>query len=68
MGTKAQYVIKQTDNVNIDDYYIVSKLLLFKVDALIPSNDGAYAHTRYINTYAIHTIYVLKNGFSSRLK
>ena len=49
MSSKAQYVIKQINNVCLDDRYTVSKIILFRCYDLIKTNNGAYIHIKEID-------------------
>ena len=57
MSSKAQYVIKQINNVSLDDRYTVSKILMFRDYKLIQSNNGAYIHIKEIDEETLNEIY-----------
>ena len=61
MSSKAQYVVKQVDNVSLADRYTVCKILLFRGNELTQSNNGAYILLKDIDLDTINDIYnVLK--------
>jgi hypothetical protein len=57
MSSKAQYVIKQINNVSLDDRYTVSKIIFFRGYELIQTNNGAYIHIEEIDDDTINEIY-----------
>ena len=66
MSSKAQYIVKQINNVSIDDRYTVAKILLFRDCTLLQSNNGAYIHLKDINEETVGEIYnFLKTKLSS---
>ena len=58
MNSKAQYVVKQINNVSINDRYTVSRILLIRNYNLIQSNNGAYIHIEYIYEETLNEIYM----------
>ena len=66
MSSKAQYIVKQINNVSIDDRYTVAKILLFRDCTLLQSNNGAYIHLKDIDEETVEEIYnFLKTKLSS---
>ena len=59
MSSKSQYVIKQINNVSLDDRYTVSKILMFRGYKLIQSNNGSYIHIEEIYGETTNEIYNL---------
>ena len=57
MSSKAQYVIKQINNVSLDDRYTVSKILMFRDYKLSQSNNGTYIHIKEIDEETLNEIY-----------
>ena len=49
MSSKAQYVLKHRNILNIEDRYTVSKILFFRDCTLIQSNNGAFIHLKDID-------------------
>lgn len=58
MSPKAQYVIKQINNISLDDRYTVAKILAFRDYNLKQSNNGAYMLIEEINEETINEIYM----------
>ena len=58
MSSKAQYVIKQINNVCLEDRYTVSKIILFRCYDLIQTNNGAYIHIKEIDEETLNEIYI----------
>jgi hypothetical protein len=66
MSSKAQYIAKQINNVNIDDRYTVAKILLFRDCKLLQSNNGAYIYLKDIDEETMEEVYnFLKTKLSS---
>ena len=58
MSSKAQYVIKQINNVCLEDRHTVSKIILFRCYDLIQTNNGAYIHIKEIDEETLNEIYI----------
>ena len=58
MNSKAQYVVKQINNVSLNDRYAVSRILLFRNYNLIQSNNGAHIHIEGIDEEPLNDIYI----------
>ena len=58
MNSKAQFVVKQINNVSLNDRYTVSRILLFRNYNLIQSNNGAYIHIEGIDEETLNEIYI----------
>ncbi len=66
MSSKAQYVVKHINILNIEDRYTVAKILLFRDCKLLQSNNGAYVHLGDIDEETMEEIYkLLKTKLSS---
>ena len=57
MSSKAQYVVKEINNVSLADRYTVCKILLFRGNELTQSNNGAYILLKDIDIDTINDIY-----------
>ena len=58
MNSKAQFVVKQINNVSLNDRYAVSRILLFRNYNLIQSNNGAYIQIEGIDEETLNEIYI----------
>ena len=66
MSSKAQYVVKHINILNIEDRYTVAKILLFRDCKLLQSNNAAYIHLKDIDEETVEEIYnFLKTKLSS---
>ena len=62
MSSKAQYVIKNINNVCQTDRYTVCRIVAFRGYELRQSNNGAYIHINKIDENTLNEIYnFLKN-------
>jgi len=67
MSSKAQYIAKHINILNIDDRYTVAKILLFRDCKLLQSNNGAYIHLQDIDEETMEEVYnFLKTKLSSQ--
>lgn len=66
MSSKAQYIAKHINILNIEDRYTVAKILLFRDCKLLQSNNGAYIHLKDIDEETMEEVYnFLKTKLSS---
>lgn len=66
MSSKAQYIAKHINILNIEDRYTVAKILLFRDCKLLQSNNGAYIHLQDIDEETMEEVYnFLKTKLSS---
>jgi hypothetical protein len=67
MSSKAQYIAKHINILNIEDRYTVAKILLFRDCKLLQSNNGAYIHLKDIDEETMEEVYnFLKTKLSSQ--
>ncbi len=57
MSSKAQYVIKQINNVSQADRYTVCRIAVFRGYKLRQSNNGAYIQIKEIDENTLNEIY-----------
>ena len=69
MSSKAQYTIKQINNVSQADRETVCRIVAFRGYELRQSNNGAYIHINEIDENTLNEIYnFLKHRLSSQLQ
>ena len=66
MSGKAQYVLKQVNNLSLKDRYTVAKILWLRECKSNQSNNGAYIHLKDIDEETLNDIYdFIKRKLSS---